>query len=107
MAGQDMTAIFAPGEEGRLLVIGELISGGPINYQGNQQMLTAPLLRKSLFSPGSSMQEGQSCKLGGGEVGTGLKGHRESKRTTILNDLHTRDCVENLDVDGQLTYGQP
>ena len=53
------------------------------------------------------MQEGQSCKLGGGEVGTGLKGHRESKRTTILNDLHTRDCVENLDVDGQLTYGQP
>ena len=30
MAGQDMTAIFAPGEEGRLLVVGELLSGGPI-----------------------------------------------------------------------------
>lgn len=49
------------------------------------------------------MQEGQSCELGGGEVGTGLTGYRESKRTTILNGLHTRDCAENLDVDGQLT----
>ena len=49
------------------------------------------------------MQEGQSCELGGTEAGTGLTRYKESKRTTILNGLHTRDYAENLDVDGQLT----
>ena len=43
--------------EGRLPVIGELMSGGLISYQGNQQRgtpLTAPLI--------SSQQLGQVCR---------------------------------------------
>ena len=45
-----MVAVFPPGGagEGRLLVIGELMSGGLISYQRNQQRgtpLTAPLIR--------------------------------------------------------------
>ena len=46
--GQDMMEVFAPRGEERLPVIGELMSGGLISYQGNQQRgtpLTTPLTR--------------------------------------------------------------
>ena len=46
--GQDMAAVFTPKWKKRLPVIGELMSGGLIRYQGNQQRgtpLTAPLIR--------------------------------------------------------------
>ena len=33
---QDVEAVFAPREKGRLSVIRELMSGGLISYQGNQ-----------------------------------------------------------------------
>jgi len=45
---QDMAAVSAPQGKGRLPVIGELMTGGLISYQGNQQrgmLLTASLIR--------------------------------------------------------------
>ena len=36
-SGQDRAAVFTPTWKGRLLVIGELTSGGLISYHGNQQ----------------------------------------------------------------------
>ena len=35
--GQDMVAVFAPKGKGRFPVIGEMMSGWLISYQGNQQ----------------------------------------------------------------------
>ena len=44
---QGRVAIFTPGGEGSLPVIGELMSGGLVSYQGNgsDMPLTAPLIR--------------------------------------------------------------
>lgn len=67
MSGQDTRERFSLlGEEGRSLVIGELISGGPNNYQGNQQRTSAhcPSAKKITIGAWGKHAEGQSCELG-------------------------------------------